>query len=811
MNASQRFNLAELTIRALEWQVLLEALTTHARSPMGMARCRALVLTTEIQAARRRQQETWEMVQLQASPDPMPTLSFPDIREPLSRASKGGALDTHELRDHAVVLALWSEILRYVRRHGQDAPALAAAAASLETLPELGVIIAALEGAIHTDGSMKESASPALLRLTHQANDLKQRIRHQLDDLLHSRSYEEILQEPYFDQREGRYVLPIKTGLQGRVSGIVHDVSSSGATVFFEPRELVELNNAIKLAELEIDREARRILRELSGLIAAQAERIGCGLGVLAELDEIAARASFGRRLGAQPAALNADGLIRLKRARHPLLVLSRDQVVANDIVLDETVQVLIISGPNTGGKTVTLKILGLFALMVQAGLLLPCEGESDMAVFSAVYADIGDAQDLARDLSSFSAHMTQMIELLREAEQDGDSSSGRHAGPALVLLDEPVTSTDPTEGAALAEVLLCRFAALGMKVVATTHYRSLKALAQTRVGFANASVGFDLATLSPTYQLFLGVPGGSSALEIAGRLGMDHALLDDARRKLGQEDHALERMLSDLHERRRQLAEDLARAAESRAEAEEAARLAKGELARLESTERETRKSIRKKLQDQFSRARAEVQATVDEAKREQKLMTAQAAQRRLGELELQSREALEPERTRVPIEQLKVGDLVEIGGLSTIGMLLEAPFGKKRVRVRVGEGEVSALCSGLIGVIPDAGGAKDAPPTRPVPPAVTTQPRAYHASEQVVVDVRGKMVDEALEEVVAALDRAALAGAPLVRVIHGHGTGRLKAAVRDYLGRSPYVKEYRFGDRSEGGDGVTVARLRE
>lgn len=811
MNAPLRPNLAELTTRALEWGSLLAVLATHARSPMGVARCGSLVLTADIQMARRRQQETWEMVQLQESADPMPALSFPDVREPLSRASKGAALDAHELRDHAVVFARWSEILRYMRRYGQVAPALAAKAEALEKFPELGAIVAALEEAIHIDGSMKESASPGLLRLTHQANDLKQRIRHRLDDLLRSRSYEEILQEPYFDQREGRYVLPIKAGLQGRVSGIVHDVSSSGATVFFEPRELVELNNAIKLAELEIDREARRILRELSGLIAAQAARIGSGLEILAELDEIAARASFGLRLGARPVSLNAEGLIRLKRARHPLLVLTRDQVVANDIVLDETVQTLIISGPNTGGKTVTLKILGLFALMVRAGLLLPCEEESHMAVFSAVYADIGDTQDLAHDLSSFSAHMTQMIELLREARQDDDSRSGRYPQPALVLLDEPVTSTDPTEGAALAEALLCRFASLGMKVVATTHYRSLKALAQTRAGFANASVGFDLATLSPTYQLFLGVPGGSSALEIAGRLGMDQTVLDDARQKLGQEDLALERMLSDLHGRQRQLAEDLARAAQSRAEADEAARLAKGELAQLESTEREARKSIRKKLQDQFSRARAEVQATVDEVKREQKLTAAQAAQRRLGELEKQSRKALEPDRARVPIEQLNVGDPVEIGGLNTIGTLLEAPLGKKRVRVRVGEGEVSALCSRLIGVVPDTGSMKEAPPARPLPHAVTSRQQSYHVSEQSIVDVRGKTAGEALEEVVAVLDRAALAGAPLVRVIHGHGTGRLKAAVRDYLGRSPYVKEFRSGDRSEGGDGVTVVRLQE
>ncbi|MBA5865251.1 MAG: hypothetical protein GDA67_00980 [Nitrospira sp. CR1.3] len=804
-----QFDLFEHTAQVLEWAKLLEALGAHARSSMGIARCRTLSLTSELAEAQRRQLETLEMARLQEGVDPMPALSFPDVRDSLSRARKGATLEGHELRDCAVVLALWEETRRYLVRHLQEAPTLGAATEFLQRMTVLREISHELETAIHADGSIKESATPELRRLTHHANELKQRVRQQLDHILHSHRFADLLQEQYFDQREGRYVVPIRTEMQGRVPGIVHDISSSGATVFIEPRELVELNNAIKVADREIDREIQRILRELSTLVASQSDMIGGGIEILAELDEIAARASFGRRLRAHPATLNADGLVRLKQARHPLLMLAKEQVVANDIVLDEAVQVLVISGPNTGGKTVTLKIVGLFALMVRSGLLLPCEPGSDMAVFPGLYADIGDAQDLARDLSSFSAHMTQMIALIRETDQVRSSESRCQPVRALVLLDEPVTSTDPTEGAALAEALLCRFAALGMKVIATTHYRSLKALAQTATGFANASVGFDVATLSPTYRLFMGVPGGSSAIEIAGRLGMDRALLDDAREKLQRDDRVLERMLDDLHTKQRQLTDDLALAVRARAEAEEAARLAKEQLASLELTEREERKGIRKKLQEQFSRARAEVQATVDAVKREQKLIKAKEAKQRLMELEAQASADLAPSDIPIPHEQLKVGDQVEIGGLGMNGRLLEAPQGKKRVRVKVGEGEILATVANLTGLVrrEEAFGtlsrhsvhAKTSPGSHP-----------YHAAEQAIVDVRGKAADQALDEVVAALDRATMAAVPLLRIIHGHGTGRLKSVLRDYLCGSPYVEHFRPGDRSEGGDGVTVARLR-
>jgi DNA mismatch repair protein MutS2 len=799
-------NLFDQSAMVLEWPRLLDALATHAKSTMGAARCRSLELATGLQDSQQRQQETTEMGQLHAAGESLPALAFPDIRDPLIRARKGAALEVHELRDCAVVLELLEESGRFMGRHQQDAPALASSAYVLQSAGELRPVKAALDAAIHPDGSIKESATPELRRLTHQAHAFKQQMRDQVNQMLHSRRYEDVLQEQYFAQREGRYVIPVKADMQGRVPGIVHDVSASGATVFIEPRELVELNNSIKVADLEIEREVRRILRELSALVAGQSEVILTGLDALAVLDGIAARASFGRQLKAQPVALNEEGRVKLLQARHPLLVLSKEQVIANDILLDESIQVLVISGPNTGGKTVTLKIVGLFALMVRAGLHLPCGAESEMAVFPDVYADIGDAQDLARDLSSFSAHMTQMVQLLDETNRQRSSGEPGSPRQSLVLLDEPVTSTDPTEGAALAEALLCRLATLGMKVIATTHYGSLKALAHTMPGFANAAVEFDVATLSPTYRLFMGVPGGSSALEIAGRLGMDRALIDEARSKLHKDERVMETMLHDLQATQRRLAEDLARAVEARREAEQAEQRAKAQLAHLEETEREAQKGLKRKLSEQFSRARAEVQATVDTVKGEQKLIKAKAAKQRLFELEAKTKAELAPACTPIPLEQLGVGDQVEIGGLGMVGTLLEMPQGKKRVRVKVGQGEVLATVANLVGL-----GRGKAAPSSPVSSNSrhATSGGGLGLDEQTAVDVRGKAADEALDQVVAALDRATMAGTPFLRIIHGHGTGKLKASLRDYLKDSPYVAEFRSGDRAEGGDGVTIVKL--
>lgn len=799
--------------KVLEWAKLLDLVATYAQSTVGAEQCRAMELERDLTQARLRQEETSDMLRLRAAVDPFPVLRFPDVTAWLGRVAKGACLEAHELRDIALVLELIVDVQRYLLRHQAAAPTVGAMAAQLGPVTEYRRLTAALNAAIDPDGSIRESASPELHRLIQRANDFKQQMRHRLEQILHSRRYEEVLQERYFAQREGRYVVPIKAEMQGRMPGIVHDVSSSGATLFLEPRELVDLNNSIKVVDLDIEREVRRILRELSALVAPHQPALAGSVALLGRLDAMSARAGLSQRLQASPPRLNDQGRVVLTQARHPFLVVSKDQVVPNDLAFDETLRVLIISGPNTGGKTVILKLLGLFALMVRCGLHLPCAPESEMAVFPSVYADIGDAQDLARDLSSFSAHITQMVQLLNEVSEESEPGRDRMPVPparALVLLDEPVTSTDPAEGAALASALLCRLAASGVKVVATTHYSLLKGLAQDRPGFANASVEFNLDTLSPTYRVIQGQPGGSAAIEIAGRLGMDESLLEDARARLQGDSRLLETLLSDLQDKQRRLTDDLTAATAARQAAEQAAREAQELLAVLQESERDERQGLKKKLSQEFQRARAAVQATMDDLKRDQKLLKAKEAKARLAELEQAARrEVGEPEEP-LSVDQLSIGDAVEVVGLGMTGTLLESPQGKKRVRLKVGEGEILANVGSLAGI------RRNRQPEAPssVKPAAgsSRRPSQTLASEDIqeTLDVRGQAADDALDVVVAGLDRAVLGGSPFVRIIHGHGTGKLRSALRDYLKASPYVVTFRPGDRAEGGDGVTIVELR-
>ncbi len=791
---------------------MLEILARHARSVLGAERCRTLHLETNLDGAQARLEETAEMVRLAECGHPFPALSFPDLREVISRVSKGATLEPHELRDCSIVLGLGMETAAFLGRRREEISALSAAAQGLENLSSLRPLMLAIDHAVDPEGNVRESATPELRRHTHHAKDLKRQIRHRLETILESRRYADVLQERYLAEREGRYVIPVKAEMRSTIPGIVHDVSASGATVFLEPRELVELNNAIKVAELEIQREVRRILQELSGRVADQGGLILETMDVLSRLDCVAAKAVFSQQVKGQAVALNARGRIVLRRARHPLLVLAREQVVANDVVMDETVRVLVISGPNTGGKTVTLKMVGLFSLMVRAGLLLPCAADSEMAVFPDVFADIGDAQDLAKDLSSFSAHMTKMIHFLRQTAPIKKNRAARDAPPALILLDELVTSTDPAEGTALAEALLIEFSRLGMKVVVTTHYNALKMLAHATEGFQNASVEFDVSSLSPTYRLIMGVPGGSSAIDIAGRLGLEERILEQALQFLHRDDRVLEQVLSDLQEKQRRLDEDSELIAELKQKAEEAAREAQEVADRLRRSEREERKGARKRLTEDLLRARADVQAIMDGLKRDRTLIKAKKAKETLADIErgVQERYLL-PSET-VPLEQLAVGGMVEIKGLGTTGILLESIQGKKRVRVRVGEREMSIVLSQLVGLAErsDQAGASRKKAAVQRDSRFLDQSPGGGVDPTAVLDLRGKTAEEALDLTIVALDKAAMSGMPQLRIIHGHGTGRLKTVLREYLSGSPYVAAFRGGERGEGGDGVTIAQLK-
>lgn len=797
--------LSQQTLDALEWPRLLQVLAGHARSSMGAEQCRRLRLAASLEEAELALRMTAEMVMFRESADPFPSLSFPDLREVIGRGSKGAVLEAHELRDLSVVLGLAFDVVRYLGHRCELAPALWETAAPLLELSQLHDLRERIDRCVDAEGNIKESATPELRRLSHHAQDLKQQMRRRLESILASSRYADVLQESYFAQREGRYVIPLKAEMRSKIPGIVHDVSSSGATVFVEPRELVELNNSIKVAGIEVEREVRRILTALSSTVGEHGMALLAGLDVLAALDCILAKAALSHQIKGHAVSLTPNGRIALKQARHPLLVLTKEAVVANDLILDETVKVLIISGPNTGGKTVTLKILGLFALMVRTGLQPSCAADSEMGWFPDIFADIGDTQDLAKDLSSFSAHITQMINLLDHATAIGTVGKA----PALVLLDEPVTSTDPAEGAALAEALLLRFAHMGMKVVATTHYNSLKVLAHATAGFMNASVGFDVQTLSPTYRVMMGMPGGSSAIEIAGRLGMDETILDEALQRVQREDRALEQMLTELQDTQRRLDEDTARTALLKAETERAAQEAAEIANRLRSTEREEQKRLKKKWTDELLRARAEIHTVLEGLKQERSPSKAKQAKLQLGQVDEVIRKQLAQSEARIPLEQLQAGDRVEIAHLGASGTLLESPQGKKRVRLRVGDADMSVAASQLA-ASEDAPGPSKAP--RPAGVAVSRSVTLPVHSEvaSIVLDLRGTAADEAIDRTLAALDRAALAGSPSLRIIHGHGTGRLKTTLRAYLKDSPYVLSFRPGERAEGGDGVTIVTLK-
>ena len=749
------------------------------------------------------------MLELQHAPVPFPAVQFEDSSQALHKAEKGGVLDLKTLRALSVLVHVSGAVRRCLVVNQETVPALFAYYASL---PDLSGLRREIDRCVSEEGEMLAQASPALADALRVAQGLKQRIRRRVENMVASSRYRELLQEPYYAQRENRYVLPVKAERQHDLPGIVHDMSASGATVFLEPRELIDLNNEIKVAELQVTREINRILRELTDRVVEHLHDLRSLLHVLTALDCIGARARLSVRMNGTPVRLNADGHVRLWKARHPLLLLTKEQVVANDVMFEKDSSILVISGPNTGGKTVLLKLLGLCSLMVRGGLHLPCADGSEMAFFEDTFADIGDAQDLTKDLSSFSAHVRKIIDLLKSIER----RTGGEPPHTLVLLDEVISSTDPAEGAALAEALLRRFAELKLKVVVTTHYNSLKTLALSTPGFLNASLEFDANTLAPTYRFIPGIPGGSSALDIAGRLGMDPSILDHAVSLVHQEDRQLDHIFADLQHTHQALKEELEKARTQRETADREAEEARTIAERLRSAEREEIKKMKKKFREELAAARAEIHRITESLQRQRTWTQVQETQRRVQRVEDSVNQQTRTTLETVPVESLEEGDVVEIANLDTLGRLLERPQGKKTVRVQVGAAEMSVHVKRLVGIgkgegMPETGPQAAQPAPRSVNPVRSDEdaPAGARASGFAGIDLRGHTAEEALEQLTVQLDQALLRNAKSVRIIHGHGTGKLKAAIREFLAQSAYVATFRPGEQEEGGDGVTMAEL--
>lgn len=778
--------LYEQSFTSLGWPEIVEFLARQAALPITAERCRALPFLEEPGTVRERLAVVWEGVLLLKEGSHIPLSSFTDPRPFLARANKGAVLEGIELRGIHDLLEQVESVRSFLIRKKEEASRLFQIAVQLEPPVGLRQKIAA---AVDPEGRIQEGATPALRALTAEAARAREAITDQLEKILRSPRYEKILQEPYYTEREGRYVLPFKIADQNKEGGVVHDLSASGATAFVEPRELVGSNNRLRVAQLAVSREVERILRSLSEEVGREAGRLTRNLEILAEIDLLRASANLAERIGGICPKVNAGGAIGLFEARHPLLLLRKGSIVPNDIFLEEGHRALILSGPNTGGKTVLLKTVGLLALMVRAGLPIPCREGSEIPLFPAVIADIGDDQDLSRDLSSFSAHLLKILAILETAP-----------GGSLILLDELVTSTDPAEGAALAAAILTELADRGMRIVTTTHYPSLKGLAQADPRFLNGSLAFDLERLAPTYRLVLGTPGRSAALEMAARLGLPASILERAKEHLRPNETTLERIISELERERRNAEEERRRLEALRAEAEAAAAAQKEGAARWAMSEREIQKKIRQKVAEAVAEARSEIatlMASLKEKRDPALIKKGRAVLEEIGQKAGDTAARKEPSSAPGP---LQVGRRVEVLPLGKQGVLLDPPGGSKKVRVQIGNQTLSVSPEAIEGVIEEK--REEGPPApvfKSAGPAEST------------VDLVGKRVEEALEILERFLDRAILGNGREIRLVHGHGSGKLKKAVREYLPTSPYVARFRPGDLLEGGDAVTIITLKE
>jgi DNA mismatch repair protein MutS2 len=806
-------------LEVLDWAELLKRLAAEAQSAAGRVLCLQLSLAADANAASGRMAAVAELAALLRAGEALPSLAAPEIEVALSSAEKGIVLGADELRPVAVL----TDIAEGARRAfagpsgvGVDrppAPVIAALAGKLDPPRGLARTISATFDA---SGEISDAASPELARLREERKGLAENARGAIEKLMRSEEYVSVLQDQFFTVRAERFVLPLKASAKSLGLGIVHDTSRTGETVFIEPTALVSANNRLKVVELDIRRESRRILEALTADVAVVAPALRKSAAALAELDALAAAARLGTAYGGTAISIVDEAMVDLKAARHPLLALAHaasgatGTVVANDVALGgAAAAVLIVSGPNAGGKTVLMKTVGLAALMARAGLLVAAAPGSRIGFFDAVRADIGDRQSVLGDLSTFSGHLANVAEIL----------SSSVSGSALVLLDELMAGTNPDQGAALARATAETLAERPVLAVITTHYDSLKALGESDGRFANAGMEYDLERLRPTFRLAVGAPGRAYAFDIAARMGLPEPLLERARTLAGGSSVGLESAIARLAAREAALGRDAERLAEAEASA----------LATAEA-QREAAEALARRERDLGHRSREAVEAAIAEAREEirgvvrraQEGGTARAAEAGREELARVGAAALaklpRPDAAAVvETPALELGARVRVERLGANGVVAQLPDGRGRAKVTVGKMTVEV---GADELRPIAGPPRQAARAAASAKEAAAAPREARSSDDALAlvsqgssptaDLRGQTGDDALAAVEAALDRAALSGQSHLVVIHGHGTGALRKRIRAYLDDSPYVARWAPGTSRQGGDGVSVVELR-
>ena len=778
--------------RALELDKILEMVAKEATCPDAAELARAIQPVYTAAEARHLLEETDAAFVLMAKFGAPSFYGLQNVTNALRRAQAGGGLGLPELLAVGATLRAIRSLKQW---HEKSASVKNALTARFEILAPNKYLEEKIFTCIVSEEEVADAASPALAAIRRKIRAASVRAREQLDKLIRSTSHQKHLQEAIVTQRGGRYVVPVKAEYRGEIPGLVHDTSASGATVFIEPMSVVEANNEIRVLQSDEQDEIARILLELSGEAGEFADSIIDSYQYAVQLNLIFAKAQVAYRMKAVVPVIDESRRTVLHAARHPLI--DKDQVVPTDISLGESFDALIITGPNTGGKTVSLKTIGLLTLMAMCGLMIPAGEGSRVAVYRHILADIGDEQSIEQSLSTFSAHMTNIIRILRVA----DSQS-------LVLLDELGAGTDPVEGAALATALIEELRRKGARLACTTHYAELKAYALETDGVENACCEFDVATLRPTYRLLIGVPGKSNAFAITRRLGMDGRIVDRAGELVSRENTAFEQVVGRLEESRRALEDQLEQARE---EARKARESAKQSEEKLEEAERQAQKEMDRARQEaalivQKTRQQADALLNeLDELRRQKNkaLSAEQKARLRAGMRDLEK--ASDPVRRRsndgyVLPRELRVGDPVLIFDIDKEATVLEAPK-DGQVLVQAGVIKTRVALSNLR-LLTKTQQKKQL--GRSVTRSVSTQ------EASTSLDLRGQNVEEGLMEVDAFLDRASRMHLPQVIIIHGKGTGVLRAGVQKHLRKCPQVKSFRLGTYGEGESGVTIVELK-
>ena len=789
-------------LETLEYKKIIAQLKREMGSAASAKLADELTPLTSEKIIKEELRSTTEAVDLIVRKGPLPTGGLYDIREALLLAKKGGSLTMRQLLEVQNVLGISSEVVAFM--HDDALPELKYIGEMVDLIVEFTALEKEISRCILTEDEMADNASPKLKDIRRSIHQQNQAIKNKLSRIITSSSNKTYLQDAIVTMRDGRYVIPVKQEYRSFFPGMVHDQSKGGATLFIEPQGVVELNNKLRELEVEEQLEIARILAELSSRVAEHYREIRSNLELLTKLDFIMAKGKLSCKMHASEPKIDVDGELRLISARHPLIEYKK--AVPIDIKIGGDYRTLIITGPNTGGKTVSLKTAGLLVMMAQSGLHIPASHASTLPIFGEVFADIGDEQSIEQSLSTFSSHMKNIVSIIDKASYD-----------SLVLVDELGAGTDPTEGAALAIAILERFYDSGALTMATTHYNELKKYALATSGVENAAMEFDVETLTPTYRLLIGVPGKSNAFEISKKLGLSESVIERASEHIKHGDMEFENVISSIEDDKRKAAADRLDAESMRAEIEE--RLKK--LEEKEQSLSEKRADIIAEAKREARELLRETKSAVKDVQKDLRKLQKSGAHTNLntGALEKSRRKINEAEdlvsekvvkqvnSEPVSADTLKVGDRVKLLTLGQNGTILSLPDEKGNLMINIGALKVKARLQDLMLI----NEGKDRKPQAKSSSKYGSLLRSKSSSVSASINVMGKNLEDALADVEKYLDDVYMAGLDMASIIHGRGGGILKDGIRQMLKRKKYVDSFGAASYNDGGEGVTIVRMKK